>query len=41
MVDVFQPLWLQSLYFIDKFNSIQFKLHSGEILCRDVGEFVT
>ena len=21
MVDVFQPLWLQSLYFINKFNS--------------------
>ena len=27
MVDVFQPFWLQSLYFINKFNSIQLKFN--------------
>ena len=29
MVDVFQPLWLQSLYFINKFKKLKLKIFSS------------
>jgi hypothetical protein len=41
MVDVFQPLWLQSLYFINKFNSNLSKsnLRENELIAIRAGMF--